>query len=84
VRRSAPRRHPTLPDGLGKVHRMRVATHREMRPMNTSNAEMYRRKARNSSDLEELADNVKRAVDQLSSAIKNLETRVRRLEARTR
>jgi hypothetical protein len=52
--------------------------------MSTSNAEMYGRKARNSRDLGELADNVKRAVDELSRAIKDFETRVDYLEARPR
>jgi hypothetical protein len=50
--------------------------------MSTSHAEMYGRRAKRARTVEEVGDNVKRAIDELGKAIKDLESKVQRLEAR--
>ena len=49
--------------------------------MSMSKAEEYGRRARNADSVEEVGDNIKRAIDELVQAIRGLEARVKRLES---
>jgi uncharacterized protein YlxW (UPF0749 family) len=56
----------------------------ERAKMNTSNAEMYGRRAEGATEIAELGENVKKAIRELANEIKQLNARVARLESEMR